>query len=113
MGRAMGTVEKYLYSPGTERHEVVSAVWDVTNKARPNGCAEGIASDMTGWIVPLERFSGTYNNEPNQLCGPGRAETVLLASLERRLLGFGRGGSSPAVVRGHWPQARHEHHEQG
>ena len=70
MGRATGTVEKYLYRSGTERHQVVSAVWDVTNNARPNGCVEGIASDMTGWIVPLERFSGTYNNEPNQLCGP-------------------------------------------
>jgi hypothetical protein len=69
MGRATGTVENYLYSPGTERDEVVSAVWDMTNKARPNGCAEGIASDMTGWIVPLERFFGTYNNKPNQLRG--------------------------------------------
>jgi hypothetical protein len=48
MGRATGTVEKYLYPPGPERHEVVSAVWDVTNKARPNGCVEGITSDMTG-----------------------------------------------------------------
>ena len=49
MGR--GAVEKYLSSPGTERHEVVSAVWDVINKARPYGCVEGTASDMTGWIV--------------------------------------------------------------
>ena len=48
MGRATGTVEKYLYTAGTERHEVVSAVWDVINGASPNGCVEGIASDMTG-----------------------------------------------------------------
>ena len=46
MGRATGTVEKYLYSPGTERHEVVSAVWDVINGASPNGCVEGIAPDI-------------------------------------------------------------------
>jgi hypothetical protein len=47
MGRATDTVEKYLHSPVTERHEVVSAVWDVINEASPNGCVEGIASDMT------------------------------------------------------------------
>lgn len=47
MGRGTRTVEKYLYSPGTERHDVVSAVRDVINKARPYGCVEGIASDMT------------------------------------------------------------------
>ena len=52
MGRATGTVEKYLYSPGTERHEVVSAVWDVINKASPNGCVEGIASDIPGLDRP-------------------------------------------------------------
>ena len=48
---------------------MVSAAWDVINKSRPNDCVEGIASDMTGWIVPLERFSDTYNNQPNQLRG--------------------------------------------
>jgi hypothetical protein len=70
MGRATGTVEKYLYSSGTERHQVVSARMGRDQQRQAQRLRGGIASDMIGWIVPLERFSGTYNNEPNQLYGP-------------------------------------------
>ena len=57
------TPEEYVASLPEDRREIVSAIRDVIRRNLPDGYAEGMASGMIGWYVPLERFPDTYNGQ--------------------------------------------------
>ena len=60
-------VDAYLDELPPERREAVAAVRDVILRNLPQGFEERIQYGMIGYVVPLERFSDTYNGEPLSL----------------------------------------------
>jgi hypothetical protein len=58
------TPDEYIASLPEERREAVAEVRRVVRDNLPAGYAEGMASGMIGWYVPLETFGDTYNGQP-------------------------------------------------
>lgn len=58
------TVEEYLASLPEERRAVVSAVRDEIVRNLPDGYDETMTWGMISYVVPLSRFSPTYNGQP-------------------------------------------------
>jgi hypothetical protein len=58
------TVADYLAQLPADRRAEIEKVRDLVNAALPAGYREGIGYGMIGWVVPLERYSDTYNKQP-------------------------------------------------
>ena len=63
------TVADYLAELPVDRRAEIERVRDLINEAIPDGYREGIGYGMIGWVVPLERFSDTYNGQPLAYAG--------------------------------------------
>lgn len=63
------TVADYLAELPMDRRAEIERVRDLINEAIPDGYREGIGYGMIGWVVPLERFSDTYNGQPLAYAG--------------------------------------------
>lgn len=97
------TAEEYLSALPPERAHALDAVRAVILSNLPEGYEETITFGMIGYVVPLERFSDTYNGHPLQYaalasqknhmslylnCVYGNAERA--ASFKERYLATGR-----------------------
>jgi len=97
------TVDEYLAGLSPERSHALGAVREIILSNLPDGYEETITFGMIGYVVPLERFSDTYNGHPLQYaalasqknhmslylnCVYGNAERA--ASFRERYLATGR-----------------------
>lgn len=57
------TVTAYLASLPEDRRAEISAVRDVVRKSLPRGFEESMQYGMISWVIPLSRFSDTYNGQ--------------------------------------------------
>jgi hypothetical protein len=58
------SVEEYLGELPAERRDVVAAVREVIVRNLPAGYRECMGFGMINYVVPLERYSETYNGQP-------------------------------------------------
>jgi hypothetical protein len=58
------TPETYLEGLPDDRREALGAVRDTILAHLPDGYVEEIQYGMLAYVVPLERFPGTYNGQP-------------------------------------------------
>ena len=57
------TPDEYLASLPDDRRKAVAAVRDTINENLPDGFEEQMQYGMISWVVPLGRYSETYNGE--------------------------------------------------
>lgn len=58
------TVEEYLAALPVERRTALASVRTVILDHLPEGYQETVQHGMIGYVVPLERYSPTYNGQP-------------------------------------------------
>ena len=58
------TVEEYLATLPVERRTVLASVRTVILDHLPEGYQETVQHGMIGYVVPLQRYSPTYNGQP-------------------------------------------------
>ena len=63
------TVAQYLAELPADRRGEIEQVRDAVNAALPEGYSEGMGYGMIGWVIPLERYPGTYNRQPLAYAG--------------------------------------------
>ena len=63
------TVADYLAELPPDRRAEIERVRDLINQALPDGYREGIGYGMIGWVIPLERYPDTYNQQPLAYAG--------------------------------------------
>jgi len=63
------TVADYLAELPADRRAEIERVRDLINSVLPDGYREGIGYGMIGWVIPLERYPDTYNNQPLAYAG--------------------------------------------
>ncbi|WP_285660767.1 DUF1801 domain-containing protein [Actinorhabdospora filicis] len=67
MRSAATTPDAYLESLPADRRAELAAVREVILEHLPEGYAETVDFGMLAYVVPLERYPGTYNEKPLQL----------------------------------------------
>ena len=58
------TVKEYLQELPDDRRKAIAKVRAVIRKNLPKGFVEEMAFGMIGYVVPLTKFSDTYNGKP-------------------------------------------------
>jgi uncharacterized protein YdhG (YjbR/CyaY superfamily) len=58
------TVDDYLASLPEERREVMAAIRKLVRKSLPKGYEEQVGYGMVCYVIPLEKYSETYNGQP-------------------------------------------------
>lgn len=63
------TVDDYLAELAPERRAEIAVVRDLVNAALPAGFVEVMNYGMIGWVIPLDRYPDTYNQQPLTYAG--------------------------------------------
>src|SRR3954471_24300571 len=64
LNRTASTVDEYIAALPEHRRQAIQDVRKIVKKNLPKGFVESVGFGMIGYVVPLERFPGTYNGQP-------------------------------------------------